>query len=328
MLIYSNTNNTHIMGKGDFMRINPIIFKNRRLELRLTLDELSASSRVHKATIHRIELGKQEKTRKLTVEALSKALRIDAEELTKAEADDGGVVSILEMGRSKMTLRVTNKVRNAAMLVAKRYGVSVTEVFEFAPLLFYITAEESLQLRTERLSRLTDARQLISDVGSEYSHIAPRIGNDSQAEDMEGLEEKSIRQNDIRGRLLDSHDDFFDIRPHDYDDEEQNAFIGFLKAKLAAMDRNGTEFGVVTGWGHRVSPDFTICKREAATYFGGDEDVADDAIEGQFALHELPRELRADEQLDARVSWAKSKIEENRAKAAALFDEFEIGGLL
>lgn len=310
------------------MRINPTIIKNRRIELRLTLDELSASSRVHKATIHRIESGKQAKSRKLTVEALSKALRIDAEELTKAEADDGGVESIFEMGRSKMTLRVTNKVRNAAMLVAKRYGVSVTEVFEFAPLLFHIAAEESLQSRTERLSRLAEARQLIADVGSEYFHIAPRIGNDWQAEDMEGLEEKSIRQNDIRGRLLDSHDDFFDIRPHDYDDEEQNAFIGFLKSKLAALDRSGTEVGVVTGWGHRGSPDFTICKREAATYFGGDEIVADDAIEGQFALHELPRELRSDEQLDARVSWAKNKIEENRAKAAALFDEFEIGGLL
>ena len=306
------------------MRINSKTLRLHRKNMGLSLDELAGKSRVHKATIHRIESGKMERSRNHTIVALAKALKIEPEALTREPEEAVGKESFFDAGRSQLPHRISHNARNAMSLVAKRYGIGVAEILEFAPFLFHLVAEESLSLRRERLSRLADAWQSVSEIGSEYSHINQRIGYDWKAEEMAHVEARSIDKNDIRGNLFDSQEDIYDILPDDYDDEINNPFVKFLRGKLATIEQNWKPLGTLEDWNRRGSPTFTICMADALEYFDGDEDIASDILRGSVALHELPKELRAADQLIGRLRWAKEKIEQNRIEATEYFKKLGI----
>jgi transcriptional regulator with XRE-family HTH domain len=306
------------------MRINSKTLRLHRKNMNFSLDELASKSGVHKATIHRIENGKMERSRNHTIAVLAKALKIEPEVLSREPEKADGTESFFDAGRSQLPHRISHNARNAMALVAKRYGIGVADIVEFAPFLFHLAAEESLSARRERLSRLTDAWLSVSEIGSEYSHINQRIGYDWKAEEMAQVEERSIGKNDIRGSLFESQEDIYDIQPDDYDDEINNPFVKFLRGKLANLERDWKLLGVLEDWSHRGSPTFTICGPDALEYFGGDEDIASDVLSGRVALHELPKELRAADQLSGRLIWATEKIEQNRIEASKYFKELGI----
>lgn len=306
------------------MRINSKTLRLHRKNMNFSLDELAVKSGVHKATIHRIEIGKMERSRNHTIAVLAKALKIEPEVLTREPEKADRTESFFDAGRSQLPHRISHNARNAMSLVAKRYGIGVAEIVEFAPFLFHLVAEESLSVRRERLSRLADAWQSVSEIGSEYSHINQRIGYDCKAEEMAHVEERSIGNNDIRGSFFESQEDIHDILPDDYDDEIDNPFVKFLRGKLATIEQNWKPLGTLEDWSRRGSPTYTICRADALEYFGGDEDIASDVLSGSVALHELPKELRAADQLMGRLIWAKEKIERNRIEAAEYFKKLGI----
>lgn len=60
--------------------------KERRLELKMTQEELAAKSGVSRVTISLLETGEQTVTKSSTILALAKALNIEAQELLYSES--------------------------------------------------------------------------------------------------------------------------------------------------------------------------------------------------------------------------------------------------
>lgn len=60
--------------------------KERRLELKMTQEELAAKSGVSRVTISLLETGEQTVTKSSTILALAKALNVEAQELLYSES--------------------------------------------------------------------------------------------------------------------------------------------------------------------------------------------------------------------------------------------------
>jgi transcriptional regulator with XRE-family HTH domain len=306
--------------------INPMVAKRERLKLKLSLEELARRAGVNKATLHRIERGGMKRNAEHVVSRLAKAFGIDPDKLTDAQEPGGDPVETASSHRSQFNIRLSHEARNALALVAKRYRVKPLEVIEFAPLLFHIMASETLAERRRRLSQLRVAREQIEALQDNFSHIAERLLNDWQAEELELLEERSIATRDIRGELLDESQDTTDPRPYKYDDATQNPFIALLRDRLAAVQSSGGD-ETVYHWVDGMSPRYRICFDVALEYLGGDADAAEDLVEGRIAVHELPRELRSPGQEVRRAEWVRTRSAERAAENAKWLESLDLKDL-
>lgn len=302
-------------------RINSLIMKRQRDKLGLSMEDLETRSGIDKGTIYRIEAGKPGRNTRNTIVKLATALKITPDELVATKADDSDGTDVILYSRSQLNVRISHEARNALAFVGQRYGVRPIDIIEFAPLLFHLVAEESLQLRHDRLGQLRTARDAVSSMHGKFPHITERLMNDWQAEEMEFAEEKSIAHRDLRGDMLDKDERLYDVRPMDYDEGEQNPFIVHLRERLSAV-AGGTS--VLEAWYEGWSPRYLIAKEEALAYFNGDEDVADDVLHGVIGLHEIPKELRGADAAEARLAWARDRIFEARSRQVDLLETLDL----
>lgn len=310
------------------MQINPIVLHRRRREMALSLEDLESRSKISRTTIHRIERGKTARSNQHTVNKLAAALKLDPATLTASPSEaDKEAEDLLLYSRSQLNVRISHEARNALNLVGIRYSIKPTDVLEFAPLLFYIVAEESLRERSELLSSLAAARASMEALTKPFSHLSERLAYDPHAEEIEGAEAKSIRGKDIRGRNLDDDDPLGDNRPHEYEDGEENPFVVHLRKRLQRLRTDTETPGEVEAWHDGWAPRYQICHRDALNYLAGDSGVADAIINGVVGLHEIPKELRPLDQAEARVAFIKERIAETAARQVALLEELDLGVL-
>lgn len=305
--------------------INPAVLGRRRAELKLSLDDIETRSGINRATIHRIERGKTGRNNQHTIAKLANALKIEVNELTASSAEsDATATDEILYSRSQMNVRVSHESRNALALVGMRYGVRPVDVVEFAPLLFYIVAEESLRARQASLTVLAEARKAVQAMDGHFPHLSERLVSDWQADDIELLEETSIRKRDLLGRMLDDETSIPETRPVEYDEGEHNPFVAHLRTRLAVLESEEAPAGAMEDWYDGWPPRYLICRPEALDYFGGDEEIADDIVNGIIGLHELPREMRALDQQEARVAWARARIKETAERQVDLLDLLDV----
>jgi DNA-binding Xre family transcriptional regulator len=297
-------------------RINPTLLKRKREALGFSLEDLERRSGIDKATIYRIEAGKPGRNTRNTISKLAQALKCSSDELVATHTDDSDATEMSVFHRSQLNVRIPHDVRNALVFVGQRYGVRPINIIELAPLLFHLVAEESLHSRQASLNQLRHARDEVSVLQGRFRHITERLTHDWQADDMEIAEERSIRKRDLRGEQLDEDCTFDDVRPIEYNEGEQNPFVVHLRDRLAAVGGYAEMLSWYDGW----NPRYLIGKEEAQDYFGNDETIVDEVMGGTFGLHEIPKELRSPETVEARLAWARQKVEEVRSKAIDLLD--------
>jgi transcriptional regulator with XRE-family HTH domain len=298
-------------------QINSIIMRRQREKLRLSMEDLQERSGIDKGTIYRIESGRAARNTHNTIEKLARALKLAPDELVAAKADDGDGADPVFSSRSQFNFRISNEARNALFFVGQRYGVRQIDIIELSPLLFQIVAEESLRSRRERLDELYAARETISSLSGKFPHISERLLNDWNAEEMEIAEDQSIVACDIRGEMLDKADTSSDIRPINYDAGEHNPFVSHVRGRLGAIDAEAEFAEWHSGW----SPSYSMNKQDVLAYFAGDEDVAGDVVLGLIGLHEIPKELRNDDSAQARLAWARDRMEARSREVDLLENE-------
>lgn len=280
-------------------KINPEIAKRLRQRQRLTLEAVQERSGINKSTIHRIETGGTKSTRRHVIEKLAGVLNTTPEILTSesVQAIEDAEDSTL-FKHSQLNVRIPDSIRNALTLVARRYSIQPLDIIEIAPLLFHLTAEESLKEREERLAALRSARKAVEGLRDRFPHISERLVNDWDAEGLESAEERSISQRDLRGATLDECLGV-DPRPLEYESDVQNPLVTHLRDRLKAVGSQGE----LSYWHEALSPRYEICHDEALAYCGDDEDAAHAIVYGVVGLHDLPKELVAFEHVEKRNAW-------------------------
>ncbi len=132
--------------------------------------------------------------------ALAKALGVEWKDLTRPLPDDGRKAGDAQREKVQLNVRIDQRERNALSLVCLRYGVQPAEVVTLAPLLFLITAEQSLAWRRRNLGALDEVLDKIPP-------LAPHLSGEleiakGRAEEAMFTEQESLEARDIFGRRL------------------------------------------------------------------------------------------------------------------------------
>jgi hypothetical protein len=158
-----------------------------------------------------------------------------------------------------------------------------------------------------------------------FSHLGGRFLHDWQAEEVEVLEEASIRKRDLRASHVlgsDSIEDAF--VPLDYDEECDNPFVGHLKRRIQAVQRDGAEAPSIDVWPIWRSPTYDIGSQEALVVAQGDEELARAILTGAIPLARLPKSLRVPDAEEARLAWMRQQKAQHDEKLQELLGDLLI----
>ena len=254
---------------------------------RNTLDRALKGEPVHKSSLRKIAsaLG-------VTVEHLSS----DADKPTGSSSE----------GRTPQRVWWTTSptARLNLQMVARRYGVEPTTIFESAPILFAIAAEQSLRERRERLADIGEGLHalILDDLGERVPGLRHGV---YRSETALGVEEASIRARDI------------DFRNEDADEpgNGRSPFVEFLADRIREFD-----LGEVEDSDEETTDTFVryrnLFEHEVEAIHTGDPRAA-------FALREKPGLVRA---IPKDLEWTDGEAPERTAQrrdwlAAQLADE-------
>jgi transcriptional regulator with XRE-family HTH domain len=288
-------------------RIAPDRLRTIRASKGLTLDALAENAKIDRKTIWRIEKNRQRTTRPRVLKQLAEALGIEPEVLVgNAPMPEGRKEVQFPTMKSQLNLRIATASRNFLTLVAKRYGVKPTQIMELAPFLFCCAAEISLQRRRERLSHFEQLLNQVEEAGEEFRHLKPSINFFPYTDEATIAERYSIERQDLFGGQI----ELYELGVPPTFDERENPFAVYLRALASSSG------GVATfdEWDGSFSPQYRVCPQEAANVVDGDLDRAEEILNGQVALHEIPTELRAPEMSAERLAWVRERAAEFRQK--------------
>jgi hypothetical protein len=272
-----------------------------------------ASSKEHQIslrTIDRLLSGKQPGgTRPQTIEAIARVLGILPGVLTGDLPEPvTGQPEARPSLETRLNFRSSTEKRNAYSLVAMRYGVSATLIAELAPLLFLLTAEQSLASRRQHLKERREAYAALSEVEQHTRHL-PEIGGFASLPDkICAAEQSSIEQRDIFAEAVrDDEKLWSDDLIYTDDEHKDNPFASFLRRRAAEIEALN-EVDKVS----RYRVEYRLCREQAVALADDDEALAGDILDGIVPLHELPSELRRDDAKTARLEWLRQKAAEHR----------------
>ena len=289
--------------------INPDVLRSAREKKGLSLDQLSARSKIDRQTINRTELGKLKRNRDNVIEKLSKALGITEGELCTSPNNSASEVKGDEfdeiLSSSQLNLRVSDRARNALSLTAYRYGVSLSQIVEIAPLLFCWAAEKSLEQRQQVIDDVEQKKSDLANFKQSHLHCTGFMFH-NRSESILDAEQGSIDKDDIFGKLIDG-DDYESYLPDDYDEAKDNPFAVYLRK----LTENLKDAKVLEGceifddWDPNDSPNYNVCQSKALSYVAGDKEAAEHILEGYVPLHKIPKELREKNKGEERAQWVR-----------------------
>ena len=272
--------------------INPRMLRALRDRKNLNLDVLAAKANVDRGTISKIETGKRTNPRPSTLRKLAGALGVEAEELTSSHIDEAERSPLSP--KSQMNFRMANDARNALQLTAIRYGVRPNHILHLAPLLFRWAAEMSLKHRMERVTEIEG--HLDALLGAEApKHLSGVLTDHWRGGEILDEERRSIANRDLFGEQV--SDDAVGVS---YEESEQNPIAQFLNSISASL---GDDVDFEHWSPHWSQPGYTLGKTEALELVGGDEEAAQQIVDGYAPLHELPKEVR-EQGPNAVANWA------------------------
>lgn len=301
--------------------MTPAVDPGRLTQLRkrrgLTQGALANKAGLSKQTIYRLERGRQSGNQQKSLEGLCRALGVDADVLSGRKSlplSEQRMDELPDGSRYQLNVRLDGAVRNAFSLVASRYRVSVTRIVEFAPLLFFLAAEQSLSWRRRKLEEFEAILGRCDELASGAPHLARWIYSESVSYDRsEGieLEATSVSTKDIFGRRFADRDDPVYCNP----------LAQYLMQLMKEIDPSA----VLADHEGEETPAYYICRGQVAALVGDDEEAVRAVLFGLAPLHELPDDLtKEDAEPAARGVWAREKMQESLAREAEALEELFI----
>lgn len=301
-----------------------ILIELRRRNAWSIADLSSKAKGVSEATIMRIENNQTMRHNKSTIERLARALKTDQETLSGEKNLADFRESTRDSSSSQLRIRLSNEARNSLVFVGQRYRVKLEHILEVAPLLFHLVAGESLQKRSRALEEIEQRRAALETAGSQVSHISGRLTSDWQADNLAGLEEASIANNDLFGLAIDDDESVDDPRCYNYDHAGENPFARFLKDKTEELNKLSGWQGAIEAIDEDYMAGYSICRPEVEAFCEGDERAAELLIDGIIGLHEIPNELRAHTCTSDRNSWIKQTADSKLPELSELLLELDL----
>jgi transcriptional regulator with XRE-family HTH domain len=203
--------------------------------------------------------------------------------------------------------RVSPETRNAYSLVARRYQVPERMIANLAPVLFAITAEQSLRRRSDLLHEWEKRLQAAHDAASRLPHLGssedPDWTDDDEVMVFEGL---SIDQRDILGEITDgaAADRHFPKDPEDG---------GFVADPFTAFIRDcAKSVGLVAYRRHLDDEPVGIALPDEIKLIAGDNpDLAAALSSGSILVRDVPADLLKPERQAERIAWLRDRLPPN-----------------
>jgi transcriptional regulator with XRE-family HTH domain len=286
--------------------IKPELLRLVRKIRELSREDLAGKARLTSKTIYRLEKGDEAKPiRQANLDRLAQALGVDPDVLTgeKPVPTDASEPSASTDGAFyQLHVRVDATVRNAFELVARRYGISLSTIVEFAPLLFDIMAGGSLKHRSTKLEAFKAALRSIEEIGTSFPHLSPPIfsGGDDQEAAIRA-EERSIADRDVFGLKVPHRRTRSTTGPEGWevfsiwDEDTENPFAAYLTMLTGDSDIAIDALG--PSW-----TNYEVCRSDATVLAGGDEEIADWILRGEIPIQRMPRALNTAAE---RLEWMR-----------------------
>ena len=186
---------------------------------------------------------------------------------------------------SQINMALDSAVRNALSVVSKVYGVTQKTIVEFAPLLFFIAAEQSLKARRELQEEVQRSRDQWCTLSKQRDYLPL---DDTLMWEIESYEKASIDTKDIFGKK--AHDLSWEKGGHDtpWDWEGKNPFVMHLNKHLANLNIQDQETSIVKLGGPGSSPEYRICKDVFSSIVNNDETATKALMDGIVLIIEIP----------------------------------------
>jgi transcriptional regulator with XRE-family HTH domain len=289
--------------------IHPRKLKQLRESRNLSQALLAEASDVSQKQISRLEKCDEHECLNTchgkTLEGLAKALGVSPEELAKPPKG-AAEEHAQALGLRRVYFYLSEQDRLNYRFLEARYGVKAHDILRAAPLLFLVTAEMSLAERWDRLAELEDALGRVPE--NFHRHLSDvRIGL-GRAEEAGRAEAESIEQRDLSGSTI-------------TDDEWSEWYKGSGDLYVDFLDRKARELApdAVGEW-DEVSGNFASLRvRLFDTWL--DELSAGDPLarlaleSGDVHPRDIPKELTADDQSEARARWLAEHCSEETKTA-------------
>ena len=255
--------------------------------------ELAHQSGVSERQIARLETS-WKTVRKETLSALAKALEIDHGILAiqDAEADP-------EPDQVQLGVKVSPQLRLAYDLVARRYGPTLKQIVELAPLLFVLAAEGCLAWRRQLLEQVDEAIERLKEFGNEHDHLHFVHYADLDRYGDYGREQESIEGNDLLGDV--------NAKPFAGYLRKQAEDLGIEKAVVFSSVQSEATVGFGTIWG---ADPYLVCEEDLAKLAGGSKHALWALAYGDVPLGRIPRDLLVPEAEEDRVKWLEDHLSE------------------
>lgn len=305
------------------MQINPDRLRELRMQKSLTRQEVAEKSKISPRQISRLESksASSSATRERTIHQLAKALDVDPTVLT-GEAPMPATAPAPRAGdgkRVQVSALLWPEVRLAYALIERRYGVNPTSLFNFAPLMFAILAEGSLQWRREKLIELEGTADNLLEQGKGHLSFAQAIDRIVNAAEIEW---QSINNQDLFGKKLDRDTYYFG-----YDTTEKNPFGDYLRELSKNIDNPGvvdlSEY--ILGYAAlKDLPRYEICSDDLEEITGGSHSAKWALTEGRVSIKDIPSDLWADSATMERVKWLEDRLSQEDREMFDLFKSITV----
>jgi transcriptional regulator with XRE-family HTH domain len=201
-----------------------------------------------------------------------------------------------------LRFRVSRETRNAYSLVARRYGVRERLIANLAPVLFAITAEQSLRWRGELLEELMKRMRAVDDAASRLPHLGSSEVSDDD-DNLFMLEDISIGQRDILGYFLFG---FAEHRKFPSDSEDgayfEDPFSRFIHDSAKSV-------GLVVNPRHFDEELVGIALMDEITLIAGEHpELATALSSGSILVRDIPADLLKSERQAERIGWLRERV--------------------
>ncbi len=292
------------------MKIDPESLRCLRQKKKLSRARLAERSGIAVRTIQRLENEPQrcQKSREDTLNRLAKALDVETDVLTgqsplpEFDKPPASAPKGVQIGA-----QVAPLTRLFYDLVKRRYGVSVTEIINMAPLFFALLAEGSLAWRRIKIEEAEEAKGHLE--GIEGFWIGSLVSASIVMEEGIGAEIDSIEKADLFGEHLfrvesSWMDDLFDpsatnpFASHLRGLKDELAKPGVVDVGEGALDfRSSLKF-----------PDYDICRDELDDMANGSFNAKKALETGYARLSEIPEELMGEDAGEERAKWLEDRL--------------------
>lgn len=299
------------------MQIDPKrLFELRHVRRSLSRAQLAKKSNVSERQIRRLENTRPEnrngRTHANTLDRLAKALRVEPGVLTceLPLPDSGRAATTRDPMRTQIGAQIAPKARLAYDLARHRYGVSVTEIINMAPLFFVLLAEASLAWRREKLAEAGEAISRLEKIDKK-AWCPLFLDAEVVAGNLDSWERESIDKADIFGEQPFSN-------PVTIPDglSEGNPFSSYLRelANTLKPADGASVVGVADdnlSFGFSRFPDYDVCREELDSVTNGSSKARAALEYGLVRFSDIPEKLMVEDAGEKRAKWLEDKIQDH-----------------